>query len=379
MVRRLLRRVASRGLWLTLLGAGLLTPSAVGAQRTGGSFGGGSFGGSSSGASSYTGSSGSPSPRSSHTGGSSFGGSSNGRHSSDGASSSSGEYSGPAYDTSAWLTPKVAAMLSVFGLSVLLGFFYLRKQEGSRSRLDEIARESQHAPRGPIEAWTGMDVTAISLAIDSSSRAFVQQRLMDLAKAGDTSSPGGLGELCRATSKLLRDVSCAWLYAGARNHPPMGAEGAEQAFRALATDYRARYRHEVVRAENSVVLEGDAPVQRARAEEGRGVAVVSVIVAARTELFDLTDARNVDEIQIALSTLGMLGDQQIVALEVIWSPAEEDDRMSTAELEMLYPELRKLERAGLVGRVICASCGGPYAAELGECPHCGAPAPARNG
>lgn len=62
----------------------------------------------------------------------------------------------------------------------------------------------------------------------------------------------------------------------------------------------------------------------------------------------------------------------MVAVEVIWTPAEENDRLSSAELETLYPELRKIDEKSMTGRVFCASCAGPFAAELGACPHCGA-------
>jgi hypothetical protein len=77
-----------------------------------------------------------------------------------------------------------------------------------------------------------------------------------------------------------------------------------------------------------------------------------------------------------MRALGGIGAMNLVALEVIWSPAAEEDRMSTAELEVLYPELRRIDEATFVGRVFCDYCDYPYAAELGKCPQCGAPAKA---
>ena len=61
-------------------------------------------------------------------------------------------------------------------------------------------------------------------------------------------------------------------------------------------------------------------------------------------------------------------------LELIWSPSEPGDRMSSAELEVLYPELARLDAS--VGRVACSHCAAVFARELGTCPACGAPAPA---
>jgi len=117
----------------------------------------------------------------------------------------------------------------------------------------------------------------------------------------------------------------------------------------------------------------------ARAEEGAGVVVATLIVAARNELLDLTNPHDADELRMALRALSAMQGNPLVALEVVWSPAEENVRMSTAEQESLSPELSRLDTGSAAGRVFCASCGGPYATELGECPHCGAPRPAEAG
>ena len=111
----------------------------------------------------------------------------------------------------------------------------------------------------------------------------------------------------------------------------------------------------------------------ARAEEGEGVVVVTFLVAAPMHLRDVGDASNLVALKHLVRQVVAIEAENLSAIEVIWSPAEEDDRMSTAELEVLYPELRPLPRSSAVGRVFCAYCGGPFAGELEKCPHCGAP------
>ena len=61
------------------------------------------------------------------------------------------------------------------------------------------------------------------------------------------------------------------------------------------------------------------------------------------------------------------------ALEVIWTPSTENDRMSSAELEVLYPELRRMDENTVIGRVFCGYCAQPFPAEILRCPSCGAP------
>ncbi|NOY93121.1 MAG: DUF1517 domain-containing protein [Deltaproteobacteria bacterium] len=320
-------------------------PAPAAAQSTGGSFGGGSFGGGGGG------------------GGGSYGG---------GGSWGGG---GSSYGGGGSLSPSMTCLLFVvflvvFGISKLIG----KSAGGSEPQYLAGAAPSARSP-----LWGNMDVTAISLALDARARPFVQDRLAKLARSGATGTPGGLARLCREAASLLLSVERAWLYAGAKNYRPMSPPQAESGFRGLATDYRSRFRHEVVRAEGGQLRAADAPEQRARAEEGEGVVVVTLIVAARCELLDLTNARDAGQIRLALTALSQLTTRQLVALEVVWSPAEENDRMSTAELEPLYPELGKLDESTMAGRIFCPSCHAPYAAELPRCPHCGAPRPTTPG
>lgn len=102
------------------------------------------------------------------------------------------------------------------------------------------------------------------------------------------------------------------------------------------------------------------------------------MVAARSEPLE---RESTDPAMDAVRLLSALEDvanpASLAAVEIIWSPAAEEDRMSTAELEQRYPELRKIDETAIAGRVFCAYCRGPFAMELLECPHCGAPIEAR--
>lgn len=83
----------------------------------------------------------------------------------------------------------------------------------------------------------------------------------------------------------------------------------------------------------------------------------------------MTDA---GEISDALADRAAVESQELVAIEVVWSPAAEEDRMSTAELEQHYPELALVDPESIAGRIFCPYCGGVFAMELLSCPHCGA-------
>ena len=88
----------------------------------------------------------------------------------------------------------------------------------------------------------------------------------------------------------------------------------------------------------------------------------------------MADVTNANEVRHLLDQVIALDGESLAVLEVIWSPADDADRMSTAELEVLYPDLRRINEETVAGRVFCAYCAAPFAKELNTCPHCGAPA-----
>jgi uncharacterized membrane protein len=216
-----------------------------------------------------------------------------------------------------------------------------------------------------------VDLSALQLAIDWRARRFVQAELAKLAGSSDTTSKEGRAALLRAATTALASVKLAWLYAGARNYTPMDRSLAQFEFQRIANDLRASFRQELVHAAAGNVVTVEAMGVRAREHEGPGVVLVSVVVAARKEIFDV-DARRSGSIETLLLSLSGLAPDDLVAVSIVWTPAAEEDRMSTDELEARHRHLVKIGDIG--GRVFCRYCHGPHAAELAACPHCGAPA-----
>ena len=225
--------------------------------------------------------------------------------------------------------------------------------------------------RAGASAWGGVDVTCIQIAVDWRARAELQKKLERMARSGKTKSTAGLAHLLRETAVHLLRVERAWLYTNVYNYHPMAPPQAQGAFTRLATEARTKYQNEVVRSDSGHLSTEAAKDYQARSEEREGVVVITLVVAARQELLDIAQPQDAAQIRSALQSLtGLMG---VVALEVIWSPAVEEDRMSTAELETIYPELKKIDEATIAGRIFCSYCAGPFAAELMKCPHCGAP------
>ncbi|MCA9609992.1 MAG: DUF1517 domain-containing protein [Myxococcales bacterium] len=216
------------------------------------------------------------------------------------------------------------------------------------------------APEGPFE------VRRVSVAFDWTARARIQE---ELARAAASFGPGAGGRRVASaeTARALASACGAARYGAFQTFRGKAAE-AEARFQRIATDLRARYRHETAGARAA----GPIPEVRARADEGEGLVVVTMIVGWNGHMPRLPARLDPGAAAAAFAGLSPTG-PEVVALEVIWSPALDQDRMSSAELEMLYPELVRLDAGTDVGRFSCTFCHAVYPSELGQCPACGAP------
>jgi uncharacterized membrane protein len=307
------------------------------AQSTGGSMGGGSFG----------------------SGGGYSGGGSSGSYGSgySGGSSYSRSYSsGSDGCGSAGFT---LVILLFFGLFILVN---MKRSRGASGL-------------GQTSASGVIDVTVLRVAVDWRERKFVQAELDRIARSADTRTTPGLVRMLREVTVVLRRIRETWLYAGIINARPMRAPEAEALFQQHAQEARTRFREELIRNAEGAQTTRPASAVEARSDEGEGLVIITLIAAARGNLLDFQDAADAEQVRRCLESLGNLTSAALVAVEIVWSPAADDDRLSSAELEVLYPDMRKIRGSSLAGRIHCTYCGGPFPAELLSCPHCGARVP----
>jgi uncharacterized membrane protein len=217
-------------------------------------------------------------------------------------------------------------------------------------------------PGPQARAWMNVDVSVVRIGIDLRSREFMQRELGKIRIDGSPRSRSLLESL-GATVRLLRKCDAAWVYGGSSNYHPMSPPVAEGVFARHVTEARA------------------AHTDAAADPEAQRVALITLVVAARREIRDFFGGHR-GEINAVLDDLERLTPAELVALDVVWTPGDADEVMTAAALEALLPDLAKLapmpskKKGRPVGRLHCAYCRGPFAAELPTCPHCGAPAPA---
>lgn len=308
-------------LWLALTSLAL-------AQSTGGSFGGSDWGGGSS--------------SSSSSGGGSW-------------SSSSGSYGGAASSANSYEPPVWGQLLIAIAFFAFMYWLFFWRG-GLLRRIERRV--------------SGIDVTEVRIALDARARRFVQGKLDALAKTGEGRTAEGRARWLAGVVDALEASRIAWLHGAVRNFARMEPARAQAEHQSLVNAARAQFQHELVRNDAAGTSTAAAPALTPREHEGEGVVLVTLVVAARRTI---TDVKTIDPASLAahLAELRSIPAVSLVALDVVWTPAAENDRMSSDELEARHTGLTRI--GGPAGRVFCTYCGGPFAAELPKCPHCGAP------
>ncbi len=323
----------------------LLATTSLVAADTGGSMGGGDWG---------------------DSGGGGGGGGDDGPSSYDHDSGSYSSSSDHRHDEDTGL---VVLVLAVVGVIAFATFTYV---DGMKPGASPVVSSRVVSPSF---SWGFMDVGVLRIAVDGRARAFVQANLRRIATFADTKTAAGRLWMLSEVSLMLRRLRDAWVYGGAVNEPVRTKLAAKQVFDRHVDQARSRYRDETIRNASGVTTTAPAPAAVPRPEEGDGLILVSIILCARSELTEVLDVARGEDLRRALEAAPYRTAEDLVAVEIVWQPTEDADRLSSIELVAKYPSPELIPIAGaLVGKVFCAYCSGPFPAELVSCPHCGAPA-----
>lgn len=251
--------------------------------------------------------------------------------------------------------------------AVMLGMYLWQRHEDAPLSMGDD---------GPALAET--DLSVLRIAIDGRARKFVQSELARIAKVADTGTDQGRVTMLREVALTLRRLRDGWVYGGAINEAMDDLEHQKVRFDHHVDDARVRFREETISNVQGVTSHIAASEATPRSDQGAGLILVSIIVAARRELYTVGEIGSGHDLSTALEALGTLDPFALIAVEIVWQPSEDNDRMSSIELEARYPRPQLIPIQGaLVGRTFCGFCSAPFPAELVSCPHCGAPAPAR--
>jgi uncharacterized membrane protein len=234
-----------------------------------------------------------------------------------------------------------------------------------------VMTRARPARRSRTEAWRrrrDVHVTTIRVVVDAMQRPTVMSTLRSLAGYADTTTLDGQTELVHEVSLVLRRASAGWLYASIDTPAALTKQEARLVLARLVGNERARFDTDRIRNIDGRIVTARGP---SRGPAVRGLAVVTVLVATRGDALDFTI---VDRASLAraLAWLSNTLPTQLLAANVVWSPADGAEPFDSIAVEARFADLTLLDGA-TAGTVVCAHCNGRFSAESGRCGTCGSP------
>ena len=182
----------------------------------------------------------------------------------------------------------------------------------------------------------------VSMSADWAKNGNIMQTLTDLSsRSGNISGRSQISSLLSDASLSLLRKSEDWTSASFEGESFNGAGKAEPTFQRIAIAERSKFKNENT-SQGNARSSSSSIVQGASTE-----AVVSIIVAVRGRSDALkTSASSVGNIKTILQTLASeaLTDEgeNIMGVEILWTPNEPGETLSERDIISDYPELMRL-------------------------------------
>jgi uncharacterized membrane protein len=213
-----------------------------------------------------------------------------------------------------------------------------------------LVRSFQSAAGGGEEtssySRSGVSVGRVQVGLLAEGRS-LQDDLDRIAQAADTGSAQGRAQVLQeATLALLRHPEY-WAY-GAAETTQTGMEGAESKFNQWAIAERSKFTEETLSNYNNQLSGMTAPAissgdtgngEIVPQDQAPGEYIVVTLVVGTLGKLELPKVNSAQELRQAISRLGSVGGEQLLAVEVLWTPQAKGDTLSTDDMLANYPDL----------------------------------------
>ncbi|MEM6451529.1 MAG: DUF1517 domain-containing protein [Cyanobacteria bacterium P01_D01_bin.105] len=174
----------------------------------------------------------------------------------------------------------------------------------------------------------------------------LQEDLNRLATAADTSNSAGLSKVLQETTLSLLRHPEYWAYADAESDQTK-LLAAEQAFNQLAIAERSKFIGETLSNVNAQIAQSqpkkniNSTGELAEAGlEAPGEYIVATILVASQNKLKLPNISAEDDVRKAINQIGAISSDQLMALEVFWTPQVSGETLTADELIAEYPNLK---------------------------------------
>lgn len=176
----------------------------------------------------------------------------------------------------------------------------------------------------------------------------LQKELNQIAEAADTGSASGRAEVLQETTLALLRHPEFWVYAGSETQQAR-LESAEAQFNRLSIAERSKFSAETLSNVNNQLRQANAQTalpagetsgELANVTEGPGQYIVVTLLAASLSKLQLSTINNSEDLRQALRQFGAIPSEQLLAIEVLWTPQAEGDTLTSEDMIVEYPNLK---------------------------------------
>ena len=192
-----------------------------------------------------------------------------------------------------------------------------------------------------------VSVAKLQVGLLANARS-LQAELNKIAETADTNSPQGRAEVLQETTLALLRHPEYWVYAGADNQQAR-LEAAEAAFNRYSLAERSKFTAETLSNVNNLLRQAEAKAalpagetsgELAQLNAETGEYIVVTLLAATLSKLQLPKINSSDDLRQALRQFGAIPSEQLLAIEVLWTPQAEGDTLSSDDMIAEYADLK---------------------------------------
>lgn len=192
-----------------------------------------------------------------------------------------------------------------------------------------------------------VSVAKVQVGLLSEARS-LQADLDRIAKTADTSSSAGLTLLLQETTLTLLRHPEYWSYAGSDTQQTR-LEAAEDQFNRFSLTERSKFTEETLSNVNNQLRQAtpkgllpDANGQLVPSDQDPGAYIVVTLLVATQGNLKLPVIRTSQDLRQALGQLGAVSSDNLLAVEVMWTPQSEGDTLSSDDMLLGYADLKMI-------------------------------------
>ncbi|PZO22323.1 MAG: hypothetical protein DCF25_03165 [Leptolyngbya foveolarum] len=196
-----------------------------------------------------------------------------------------------------------------------------------------------------VEAYSSnptVSVARLQVGLLAEARG-IQADLNQMAQSADTGTSAGLTKVLQETTLSLMRNPEYWAYADVESDQTK-LSAAEQAFNQLAIAERSKFTGETLSNVNAQLAQSKPkaalPTSGDLANSAPGEYIVATVLVATQGKLNLPKVSTQADVRDVINKIGSISSEQLMAVEVLWTPQISGETLTADEMIAEYPNLK---------------------------------------